>query len=343
MKEPIGLLITEFTISMFYDNRPYTIDSSHQNFQIIKKNLLSKNYEGLSELIDVKKMIQEKVEQSTGTHLKIEGDIVTWKGYPIHETLSSKLIEDVRNGYDVDALSNFIEKLMQNPSNTAIQELYLFIQKANMPITSDGDFIAYKRVNEDYTDIHTGKFDNSVGQILEMPRNRVDDNRDQTCSSGFHFCSYDYLKSFFGARVVVLKINPKDVVSIPSDHNDTKGRTCRYEVISEVDSHINEDIFEGAHGDHFEEPFIDETFAENYQQAYGEYISNKIRSTKSSEDPKIKPLKFEPTSENPKWIPLYTEVNGRKIYRDHDGKFISEGKAKELGIYDLVNNITFTL
>jgi len=32
---------------------------------------------------------------------------------------------------------------------------------------------------------------------------------------------------------MIVKINPKDVVAIPADYNNTKGRTCRYEVVAE--------------------------------------------------------------------------------------------------------------
>jgi len=31
---------------------------------------------------------------------------------------------------------------------------------------------------------------------------------------------------------VLVKVNPKDVVSVPVDYNNTKMRVCRYEVIS---------------------------------------------------------------------------------------------------------------
>jgi hypothetical protein len=57
-----------------------------------------------------------------------------------------------------------------------------------------------------------------------------------------HFCSLDYLSHFGGhdSRTVVLKINPRDVVSIPADYNATKGRTCRYEVIGELGVHPDE-------------------------------------------------------------------------------------------------------
>jgi hypothetical protein len=67
-----------------------------------------------------------------------------------------------------------------------------------------------------------------------MARNKVDDNQNNTCSQGLHFCSEGYLKHFGGARTVIVKINPRDVVSIPNDYNQTKGRACRYEVIGEV-------------------------------------------------------------------------------------------------------------
>ena len=68
-----------------------------------------------------------------------------------------------------------------------------------------------------------------------MERYNVDDNKDNTCSTGLHFCSKDYLNSFGGERTVIVKINPRDVVSIPSDYNATKGRACRYEVVGEID------------------------------------------------------------------------------------------------------------
>jgi hypothetical protein len=35
-------------------------------------------------------------------------------------------------------------------------------------------------------------------------------------------------------RIVIVKINPMDVVSIPKDYNNAKGRCCRYIVVNEV-------------------------------------------------------------------------------------------------------------
>jgi hypothetical protein len=76
--------------------------------------------------------------------------------------------------------------------------------------------------------------DNSPGRVVEMERNQVDDNKDQTCSTGLHFCGMSYLSHFSGERTVIVKVNPADVVSIPSDYNGAKGRACRYEVVGEL-------------------------------------------------------------------------------------------------------------
>jgi hypothetical protein len=127
-----------------------------------------------------------------------------------------------------------MENLLENPSKRSVDELYGFLEKNNLPITPDGHFLAYKKVRNDYKDVYSGTMDNSPGQVVTMPRNKVDDDKDRTCSVGLHFCSEGYLNHFGGERVVIVKVNPRDVVSIPSDYNNTKGRACQYEVIGEV-------------------------------------------------------------------------------------------------------------
>jgi translation initiation factor IF-1 len=152
-------------------------------------------------------------------------------------------------GQSVDSLINFLTNLMENPSHTSVQELYSFLEENTMPITPDGHFLAYKKVRYlsedkvengvqlkegDMVDIHSGTFRNNPGDVVEMPRNLVNDNRADTCSHGLHFARLSYMPKFgnAGDPIVLVKINPRDVVSIPSDYNNAKGRCCRYEVIS---------------------------------------------------------------------------------------------------------------
>ncbi len=167
----------------------------------------------------------------------IEDGIITYDGLKLHNTLTERMLDMHESGYDVSPLALFLENLMLNPSFRAVNELYTFLEKSELPITEDGHFLAYKRVNGDFKDINSGTFDNSPGKICEMKRNQVDEDKDNTCSYGLHFCSRDYLPHYGGShtnKVVMIKINPADVVAIPRDYDDAKGRCCRYYVVKEM-------------------------------------------------------------------------------------------------------------
>jgi hypothetical protein len=142
----------------------------------------------------------------------------------------------LEEGFSIEPMVLFMHNLLKNPSKRSVDELYGFLEKNNLPITPDGYFLAYKKVRNDFLDIHSGTMDNSPGTVVEMERYKVDDNKDQTCSTGLHFCGMSYLSHFGsgGDRTVIVKIDPADVVSIPSDYNGAKGRACRYEVIGEL-------------------------------------------------------------------------------------------------------------
>jgi hypothetical protein len=171
-----------------------------------------------------------------GSDVSVEGGSITYYGEVIHNTLTKRIINFMRDGLPHEPLLNFFKNLMQNPSKRAVDELYDFLEAGELPITEDGCFLAFKNVRSNYMDIHSGTFDNSVGKVCEMARNRVDEDKDRTCSYGLHFCSIKYLPHFSdsdGGHTMIVKINPKDVVAIPADYNNTKGRTCRYEVVAE--------------------------------------------------------------------------------------------------------------
>lgn len=158
----------------------------------------------------------------------------------LEDALTNKIIKMHEQDFNCQSIINFIGNLYKNPSANAIKELYGFIEASNLPITEDGYFIAYKIVRHDYTDIYTGKMSNALGTFLEMPRGLVDDNKDNTCSTGLHFCSKEYLTHYGSSsrntdRCILVKINPRDVVSIPVDYHNAKGRASTYCVVGEID------------------------------------------------------------------------------------------------------------
>lgn len=221
-------------ITVVIGTQVHTFASTHMFYDRVREAIKNDDWDTVDELIDPKRTV---INYGAG-NIEIQGESLFWKGNPLHNSLTVRIIKMFQEGFPIEPMVLFMENLMQNPSKRAVDELYGFLEKGELPITPDGHFLAYKKVRGDYLDIHSGTMDNSVGRVVEMERNQVDDDKNRTCSAGLHFCSKDYLPHFGrsnGDRVVILKINPRDVVSIPADYNDTKGRACRYEVIGEID------------------------------------------------------------------------------------------------------------
>jgi hypothetical protein len=217
-------------VTVVIGNTPHTISKTHITYQKVVDAIKAGDWDTVRDTIEPRKVV---INYGKG-RVSIKGETLYWDGREFHNAMANRMVQMLQDGFDVQPLVLFMENLMENPSYRSVQELYGFLEKNNLPITPDGHFLAYKRVRIDYTDCHTGKMDNSVGKVVSMERNEVDDNQNNTCSSGLHFCSQNYLKSFGGERTVIVKINPRDVVSIPTDYDNSKGRACRYEVIGEV-------------------------------------------------------------------------------------------------------------
>ena len=198
------------------------------------------------ELLTLKGAVTSFVDKSVGTDFVVrlvDGEVTySYKGSAekvLHNAMTERIILMAQDGYDVTPLVNFMSNLMSNPSKTAIDEAYLFLEATGLPITSDGHFIAYKIVRDDYSSIHDPEFMNEVGTVVEMPRNEVCDDRLTTCSYGLHFCSKEYLTAYGSSnrasdRLVLVKINPADIVSIPFDYNNAKGRASKYLIWKDI-------------------------------------------------------------------------------------------------------------
>jgi hypothetical protein len=223
-------LIQGSNVVVVIKNKPHTISRTHITYQRVVDAIKDADWQTVENIIDPKKVV---LNYGNG-NVAIQGDKLFWKGTEMHGAIVKRMVQMLQEGFPVEPLVNFMDNLMANPSYRSVNELYGFLEKNNLPITPDGHFLAYKKVRDDYKDVYSGKFDNSVGQIVEMERNQVNDDARQTCSAGLHFCSEGYLRNFGGERVMILKINPRDVVSIPTDYDNSKGRACRYEVVGEV-------------------------------------------------------------------------------------------------------------
>lgn len=223
-------IIQTNVITVVINGTTHVVNSDHLNFTKIRDAIRTQQWNIIEPLINVKTVIS----QYSNNAVEIKNGILYYKGTELHNALATKMIDMYKEGFSIDPLVAFMTNLMQNPSKRAVDELYTFLERGNLPITPDGFFLAYKKVNDNYRDCYTNTLDNRVGQVVQVERNSVDDNAQNLCSYGLHFCSLDYLKSFRGSHTMIVKINPADVVAIPVDYQFSKGRCCKYEVVGEV-------------------------------------------------------------------------------------------------------------
>lgn len=243
-----GYLIQDDCITIIHKGKTYTITDDNENFNTIIDLLENEqNYEEAISLIDIAGKIQNFFHSvdSNDKLLTINNYEISYNGHPLNNSLTKRILKMINENRSANPLINFLKNLLDNPSNRAINETYRFLEANNLPITTDGYLLAYKRVTPEFKDYYTKTISNKIGEIVIMKRNQVDDNKDQTCSNGLHFCSLNYLQdSGYGGSgpIVILKINPADIVSIPTDYNNSKGRCCKYEVVGIHKESVNNDI-----------------------------------------------------------------------------------------------------
>lgn len=183
-------------------------------------------------LFDAAKLVKQ---HSSGKFWLDDKNCIIHKGEVMPPSLSKRIMAFCEQGIDTESLVKFWENLVSNPSLRSREHLYAFLDHNNIPLTEDGCFVAYKYISNDWKDVHSGTFDNSIGASPEMPREEVDPDPTVTCSRGLHVCAYGYLYSGENLRHVEVKVHPADVVCVPNDYNGQKMRTCKYTVIREME------------------------------------------------------------------------------------------------------------
>ena len=249
-------------LTIVADGVQHTVLASNPMFASAVSAFQSKDWDALMLAIDPSlkfKNLYAKYEQ-----IEVKDGSVFVGGDVVRSIVADRIIGFLADGIDCLPIFKFITRLQLNPSKRAVDELYTFLEHKHLPVTESGTFLAYKAVRNDFTDKHTGRFDNSVGNVLEMARNKVDDDKNIGCSYGFHAGTLEYATGFAcgNDKLVLVEIDPADVVSIPTDCNFQKLRTCRYKVVAEYERPLEEQVYQSRfsteHDDDVDEEWDDD-------------------------------------------------------------------------------------
>jgi hypothetical protein len=236
-------------ITLFLDGITYNVPASSPNFNDVKNALKNGADEAhFKSILNIRSYIAALSEGRA--EVSSDGSLY-WNGKQLNSTIAQRVSAMFQEGLGVAPLLKFLNKVFTNPrldKNSSIyspsfeDELYLFLESGDCPITEDGNFLAYKMIRSDYRDIYTGSMDNSPGVTVQLGTwADVDPNRYNTCSNGLHFASLEYVLNgnygcqSHGHRLVVVEVDPADVIAIPNDYNNSKGRAWRYKILREIE------------------------------------------------------------------------------------------------------------
>ena len=272
----IGRFVSKEQITLIFSEDTAVIDNSNPKFAEILQLCKDGKYAEAAALATIK----DQINQTFDGDIRVVGGEVLYEGKPLHNVMCERILDIMREGLDATGLVKFLENLMQNPSYTAVQELYLFLEANQIPITEDGHFLAWKKIRNNWKDIHSNSVDYSVGATPSMKRNQVDPDREKTCSYGLHCAGWDYLPHFGSNgdsdRIVIVKVNPADVIAVPNDYGNAKMRVCKMEVLREyTDRKVEAEEFShsvvSSNGEAlYTEDDLDEAYKNGYDDAYDE-------------------------------------------------------------------------
>jgi hypothetical protein len=239
-------ILSPNSLTIFAGNRPQTIPTSHPRFPEIVEAVNNNDEAEIVALLKNNAMLDRTTTdtmQRTVDGIKINGELLP----PV---LSAHVERILDAGLTAESMIAFWNNVKNN-NQSIVGGLFDFLAYKALPITEDGCFLAYKGVEANgwskrgnkSTVVVKGKVDsqgriyNGVGEEIEVARRSVCDDRDVHCGEGVHVGSLDYAKGW-GPKVVVVKVNPKDVVSIPKDCSCQKLRSCGYVVVDEFAQEI---------------------------------------------------------------------------------------------------------
>jgi hypothetical protein len=231
-------------------SKPFTASTgTHPNFAEIVSALKNGiDADEIAELFSVEATVSQYFD-SLSERVSVANGRVYFDGDEVDNSLTQQVIRFLDAGVtDWMPLVNFMENVAMNPNAHSREQLYTWLKARLFTITPDGCVIFYKGVNRDFSSKHrgpgivngervNGHLDNSPGNQVELARSNVTHDPAIGCASGLHVATFEYARSW-GPIVLEVVVNPRDVVSVPTECGAQKVRVCRYtvfDVVSESD------------------------------------------------------------------------------------------------------------
>ncbi len=239
---------------------PLPAASSHPNFESIVKACRAEqahpgtvNAEDVVDLFDVGAAVSKRFEKLSD-RVSVKDGRIYLDGDAMESGLTKQVLRFMDEGEDFRPLVNFMEKIETNPNVHSRTQAWDWLNNHDFTLLPNGDVVGYKGVRSDGKggfvsgfqghaivdgeDVN-GYIPTNVGSVIEMPRSEVQWDPSSACASGLHFGTFEYAKGYASGAMLKVAVNPRDIVSVPTDAGGEKMRCCRYEILEVIDAPVN--------------------------------------------------------------------------------------------------------
>ena len=298
----------------FVDGKATTFTKDNPFFAKVVDLYKAKKWDKIREYFDLKNY----VFKFTQGRVKVGDNVVLFDDKEIHNEVGNRIIQFLKESVDIAPLCKFLENLMSNPEEHVKEDLFLFLENNQLPVTEDGGFIAYKLVKDDYSPYyHSGEERYKVGSEVTFPREKCYNGRTECGGQGLYFGRKEYWNGSFddegrytgSGKMLIVKIMPQDVTSVPSGEQGRKGVCCKMTVLNHYESVVDDVYNRAVFGikeyvrpevveemNNISEALEDEIIADEYIEKVAQKIHNSYKPAKPA----------------------------RKIMRDAKGHFLSK-------------------
>ena len=249
--------------------QPHQFDHTHPEYTGLCECVMAGDADEFVNLINTGTVI----ENWSDGNFEFRDGFLYYENEQVASQPTERIINMIKNSWDYKPMLAYLDRLYQNVSNRAVHESYTWCSNKGLPITDDGMLIGYKGVSlysgedrfdnlgrplteGDHVDKYTGtSFRNNIGDECSMNRRGVSDNCNDGCASGLHVGTYEYAENWAGTNgvVVLVKFDPADIVSVPTDCQYSKMRVSKYTVVSVAREQLEEEVYTEDEYDEYDE------------------------------------------------------------------------------------------
>jgi len=231
----------------------YNFTADHLSYDCLVQALRDKDTDAFLSNIS----FEDSFENWSCGNFKFENEAIYRGNEKLPTVISDRVIDMINEKFDVDPMLKFIDNLYYSGDFRVVNELFSFMIHKNLPITDEGNLIAWKGVKKhsgesftdyagrivyagDLVDCWTGTMRNNPGDVNIMERHQVENNPNNPCGPGLHCGELSYAQGWARDAILMVEVNPADVVSIPIDSSCKKMRSRQIKVLSVYNDKLNE-------------------------------------------------------------------------------------------------------